>query len=121
MDTSIDEFKDTRSRLDPMEDLHGDLSLDEDDLVIPHPVVDDLHPYPIDPVPPLAPPPPPIPYLHPVPVHNPHAAIMAEGGDPMAAFKTAIIEAFQAANRNSTYPMPTFAGKKGDKPEDHTL
>ena len=39
----------------------------------------------------------------------------------MDAFKKAIIDAFQEANRNSTYPMPTFARKKGDKPEDHTL
>ena len=48
---------------------------------------------------------------------------MAEGGDPdpMAAFRKAIVDAFQEANRNSLYPMPTFAGKKGDKPEDHTL
>ena len=31
------------------------------------------------------------------------------------------MDAFQEANRNSTYPMPSFAGKKGEKPEDHTL
>ena len=46
---------------------------------------------------------------------------MAEGEDPMATFKKAIVDAFQEANRNSTYPMPSFAGKKGEKPEDHTL
>ena len=28
---------------------------------------------------------------------------------------------FKKQIENSTYPMPTFAGKKGDKPEDHTL
>ena len=106
--------------MDPTEDLHSDLSLVEDTIVIPHPIADDIHPYPVDLVPPPAPPPPPTPVVHLAPVHDPHTAIMAEG-DPMAAFKTAIIETFQAANRNSTYPMPTFAGKKGDKPEDHTL
>ena len=46
---------------------------------------------------------------------------MAEGEDPMAAFRKAIVDAFQEANRNSTYPMPSFAGKKREKPEDHTL
>ena len=88
---------------------------------MPHPVVDDSHPNPAEPVAPLAPHPPPAPFLPPVLVHGPMAVIMAKGGDPMAAFKNAIIEAFQEANRNSTYPMPTFAGKKGDKPQDHTL
>ena len=39
----------------------------------------------------------------------------------MATFKKAIVDAFQEANWNSTYPMPSFAGKKGEKPEDHTL
>ena len=120
-DTSIDEFEDTRSRFDPTEDLHGDLSLDEDNIVIPHPVADDLHPNPAEPVAPPAPHLPPIPLVPPVFVHDPPAVIMAEGGDPMAGLKNVIIEAFQEVNRNSTYSMPTFASKKGDKPEDHTL
>ena len=72
----------------------------------------------------VVPPTPPLPPILldiPVPVHNPPAVVMAEGEDPMAAFKKAIVDAFQEANRNSTYPMPSFAGKKGEKPEDHTL
>ena len=85
--------------------------------------MDDTHPNPIEPVIIPAPIPLPIPVIPPVLVHDPPVIIMAEGGDadPMEAFKKAIIDAFQEANRNSTYPMPTFAGKRGDKPEDHTL
>ena len=83
--------------------------------------MDDHHPDTIDVVAPPTPPSPPIPLDIPVPVHDPLAVVMAEGGDPMAAFKKAIVDAFQEANRNSTYPMPSFAGKKGEKPEDHTL
>ena len=123
VDTSIDEFEDTRSHLDPTKDLHGDLSLDEEDIILPPPILDDPNPNPADPVVPPAHLPHYIPVDPPSIVHNPPAVIMAEGGeaDPMATFKKAIVEAFQEANRNSTYPMPTFAGKKGDKPEDHTL
>ena len=85
--------------------------------------MDDPNPNPAEPVVPPAPLPPHIPVIPPIIVHSPPAVIMAEGGeeDPMATFKKAIIDAFQEANRNSTYPMPTFAGKKGDKPKDHTL
>ena len=83
--------------------------------------MDDHHPDTIDVVAPPTPPSPPIPPDIPVPVHNPLAVVMAEGEDPMAAFKKAIVDAFQEANQNSTYPMPSFAGKKGEKPEDHTL
>ena len=83
--------------------------------------MDDHHPDTIDLVDPPTPPSPPIPLDIPVPEHNPPAVVMAEAEDPMAAFKKAIVDAFQEANRNSTYPMPAFAGKKGEKPEDHTL
>ena len=83
--------------------------------------MDDLHPDTIDVVVPPTPPSPPIPLDIPIPVHDLPAVVMAEGEDPMAAFKKAIVDAFQEANRNSTYPMPSFAGKKGEKPEDHTL
>lgn len=84
--------------------------------------MDDPHRDPTDPAVPRTPTPPPIPAPVHIPVPAPIEIIMAEGGeDPMAAFKTAIVEAFQEANRNSTYPMPSFAGKKGEKPEDHTL
>ena len=83
--------------------------------------MDDHHPDTIDVVVPPIPPSPPIPLDIPVPVHDLPAVVMAEGEDPMAAFKKAIVDAFQEANRNSTYPMPSFAGKKGEKPEDHTL
>ena len=83
--------------------------------------MDDLHPDTIDVVVPPTPPTPPIPLDIPIPVHDPPAVVMAEGEDPMAAFRKAIVDAFQEANRNSTYPMPSFAGKKGEKPEDHTL
>ena len=83
--------------------------------------MDDFHPDPIDVVVPPTPPSPPIPLDILIPVHDPPAVIMAEGEDPMAAFRKAIVDAFQEVNRNSTYPMPTFAGKKGEKPEDHTL
>ena len=83
--------------------------------------MDDHHPDTIDVVAPPTPPSPPIPLDIPAPVHDPPAVVMAEGEDPMAAFKKAIVDAFQEANRNSTYPMPSFAGKKGEKPEDHTL
>ena len=75
----------------------------------------------VDIVVPSTPPSPPIPPDIPIPGHDPPAVVMAEGEDPMAAFKKAIVDAFQEANRNSTYPMPSFAGKKGEKPEDHTL
>ena len=81
----------------------------------------DFHPDPIDVVVPPTPPSPPIPLDIPIPVHDPPAVVMAEGEDPMAAFRKAIVDAFQEANQNSTYPMPTFAGKKGEKPKDHTL
>ena len=83
--------------------------------------MDDHHPDTIDVVAPPTPPSPPIPLDIPVPVHDPLAVIMAEGKDPMAAFKKAIVDAFQETNWNSTYPMPSFAGKKGEKLEDHTL
>ena len=83
--------------------------------------MDDLHPDTIDVVVPPTPPSPPIPLDIPIPVHDLPAVIIAEGEDPMAAFKKAIVDAFQEANWNSTYPMPSFAGKKGEKPEDHTL
>ena len=83
--------------------------------------MDDLHQDTIDVVVPPTPPSPPIPPGIPIPVHDPLAVVMAEGKDPMAAFRKAIVDAFQEANRNSTYPMPSFAGKKGEKPEDHTL
>ena len=85
--------------------------------------MDDPNPNPTDPVVPPAHLPHHIPVNLPIIVHDPPAVVMAEGGeaDPMAAFRKAIVLAFQEANRNSTYPMPTFAGKKGDKPEDHTL
>ena len=83
--------------------------------------MDDHHPDTIEVVAPPTPHSPPIPPDIPVPVHDPLAVVMAEGGDPMATFKKAIVDAFQEANRNSTYPMPSFAGKKGEKPEDHTL
>ena len=74
----------------------------------------------IDIVPPT-PPSPPIPPEIPIPGHDLPSVVMAEGEDPMAAFRKAIVDAFQEANQNSTYPMPSFAGKKGEKPEDHTL
>ena len=83
--------------------------------------MDDHHPDTIDVVVPPTPSLPPIPLDIPVPVHDPPAVVMAEGEDPMAAFKKAIVDAFQEANHNSTYPMPSFAGKKGEKSEDHTL
>ena len=83
--------------------------------------MDDHHLDTIDVAVPPTPPSPPIPLDIPVPVHDPPAVIMAEGEDPMAAFKKAIVDAYQEANHNSTYPMPSFAGKKGEKPEDHTL
>ena len=83
--------------------------------------MDDHHPATVDLVDPPTPPLPPTPLDIPVPEHNPLAVIMAEAEDPMAAFRKAIVDAFQEANRNSTYPMPSFAGKKGEKPEDHTL
>ena len=85
--------------------------------------MDDIVLNPPDAVVPPSPPPPPIPIALPIPLHELPTVIMAEGddADPMAAFRKAIVDAFQEANRNSTYPMPTFAGKKGDKPEDHTL
>ena len=83
--------------------------------------MDDLHQDTIDVVVPPTPPSLPIPLDIPIPVHDPPAVVMAEGEDPMAAFRKAIVDTFQEANRNSTYPMPSFAGKKGEKPEDHTL
>ena len=85
--------------------------------------MDDPNPNPTEPVIPPAHLPPHILIILPIIVHGPPAVIMAKEGDadPMATFKKAIIDAFQEANRNSTYPMPTFVGKKGDKPEDHTL
>ena len=83
--------------------------------------MDDLHQDTIDIVVPPTPPPPPLPLNIPIPEHDPAAVVMAEGEDPMAAFRKAIVDAFQEANRNSTYPMPSFTGKKGEKPEDHTL
>ena len=75
----------------------------------------------IDVVVPPTPPSPPIPPEIPIPGHDPPAVMMAEGEGPMAAFKKAIVDAFPETNRNFTYPMPSFAGKKGEKPEDHTL
>ena len=120
-DTSIEDFEDTKSRFDPSDDQHADSSSGEEEVIIPHPLLDDHHPDTIDIVPPLSPSSPHIPVDIPVPEHDPPAVVMAEGGDPMVAFKKAIVDAFQEANRNSTYPMPSFAGKKGEKPEDHTL
>ena len=38
---------------------------------------------------------------------------MAEGKDPMAAFKKAIVDAFQEANRNSTYPNALIRWEEG--------
>ena len=84
-------------------------------------MLDDLHLDTIDVVVPPTPPLPPIPLDIPIPVHDPPAVITAEGEDPMAAFKKAIVDTFQEANQNSTYPRPSFTGKKGEKPEDHTL
>ena len=83
--------------------------------------MDDLHQDTIDIVVPPTPPLPPIPLDIPIPVHDLLAVVMAEGEDPMAAFRKAIVDAFQEANWISTDPMPSFAGKKGEKPEDHTL
>ena len=83
--------------------------------------MDDLHQDTIDVVVPPTPPLPPIPLDIPIPVHDLPAVVMAEGEDPLAAFRKAIGDAFQEANRNSTYPMPSFTGKKGEKPEHHTL
>ena len=83
--------------------------------------MDDLHQDNIDVVVPPTPPSPPLPPDIPIPEHDPAAVVMAEGEDPMAAFRKAIVDTFQEANRNSTYPMPSFAGKKREKPEDHTL
>ena len=120
-DTSIEDFEDTRSHFDPSDDQRADSSSGEEEVIIPHPLLDDLHPDTIDVVVPPTPPSPPIPLDIPIPVHDPPAVVMAEGKDPMAAFRKAIVDAFQEANRNSTYPMPSFAGKKGEKPEDHTL
>ena len=120
-DTSIEDFEDTRSHFDPSDEQHANSSSGEEEVIIPHPLLDDHHPDTIDIVVPPTPPSPPIPLDIPVPVHDPPAVLMAEGEDPMAAFKKAIVDAFQEANRNSTYPMPSFAGKKGEKPEDHTL
>ena len=111
-DTSIEDFEDTRSHFDPSDDQHADSSSGEEEVIIPHPLLDDLHPDTIDVVVPPTPPSPPIPLDIPIPVHDPPAVVMAEGEDPMAAFKKAIVDAFQEANRNSTYPMPSFAGKK---------
>ena len=104
-----------------MDDQHADSSSGEEEDDIPHPWLDDLHPDTIDIVVPPNPPSPPIPLDIPIPVQDLPAVVMAEGEDPMAAFKKAIVDAFQEAKRNSTYPMPSFAGKKGEKPEDHTL
>ena len=131
-DTSLDEFEDTRSRFDPTEDLDvGTLSSEDEEVILTPPPVDDANPDPIDPValPPLDPPP--VPIVPAVLVHGPPDGPMALGGgagggpgggpDVMAEFRRAIVQAFQEANQNSTYPMPTFAGKKGDKPDDHTL
>ena len=93
----------------------------EVEVIIPHPLLNDHNPDTIDVVAPQTPPLPPIPLDILVPVHDPPAVVMAEGEDPMATFKKAIVDAFQEANRNSTYPMPSFVWKKGEKPEDHTL
>ena len=120
-DTSIEDFEDTRSHFDTSDDQRTDSSSGEEEVIIPHPLFDDHHPDTIDVVAPPTPPSSPIPLDIPVPVHDPPAVVMAEGKDPMAAFKKAIVDTFQEANRNSTYPMPSFAGKKGEKLEDHTL
>ena len=41
--------------------------------------------------------------------------------DPDAALRQAIVDAFGQAGRNASYPMPTFSGKKGEKPDNHIL
>ena len=120
-DTSIEDFEDTRSHFDPSDKQHTNSSSGEEEVIIPHPLLDDPPQDTVDVVVPPTPPSPPIPPDIHIPVHDPPAVMMAEGEDPMAAFKKAIVDAFQEANRNSTYPMPSFAGKKGEKPEDHTL
>ena len=120
-DTSIEDFEDTRFHFDPSDNQHADSSSGEEEVIIPHPLLDDLHQDTIDVVVPPTPPLPPIPLDIPIPVHDLPAVVMAEGKDPLAAFRKAIGDAFQEANRNSTYPMPLFTGKKGEKPEDHTL
>ena len=120
-DTSIEDFEDTRSHFDPSDDKHADPSSGEEEIIIPHPLLDYLHQDTIDVAVPPTPPSPPIPLDIPIPEHDLLAVVMAEGEDPMVAFRKAIVDAFQEADRNSTYPMPLFAGKKGEKPEDHTL
>ena len=39
----------------------------------------------------------------------------------MEGLRTAIIDAFNQVGRSATISMPTFSGKKGDKPEGHIL
>ena len=41
--------------------------------------------------------------------------------DPVAALRQAIVDAFGQVGRNASYPMPTFSGKKGEKPDNHIL
>ena len=67
-------------------------------MIIPHPLLDDFHQDIIDVVVPPTPPLPPLPLDIPIPEHDPAAVIMAEGKDPMAAFRKAIVDTFQEAN-----------------------
>ena len=46
---------------------------------------------------------------------------MEAPADPMAALRQAIVDAFGQVGRNASYPMPTFSGKKGEKPDNHIL
>ena len=41
--------------------------------------------------------------------------------DPVVALWQAIVDAFGQVGRNASYPMPTFSGKKGEKPDNHIL
>ena len=41
--------------------------------------------------------------------------------DPVTALQQAIVDAFGQVGRNASYPMPTFSGKKGEKPDNHIL
>ena len=63
-------FEDTRSHFDPSDDQRADSSSGEEEVVIPHPLLDDLHPDIIDVVVPPTPPTPPIPLDILIPVHD---------------------------------------------------
>ena len=79
--------------------------------------MDDHHPATVDLVDPPTPPSPPTPLDIPVPEHDPLAAIMAEAEDPMAAFRKAIVDAFQEANRNSHIQCPHLLGRRERNPK----